>query len=197
MLRFDSVISEKSKMHQEMIFYRDSAKIDFKTNIDWYERRKLLKAYFPLNIRTDYATFEVSSGLLRRPIHANTSWDQARLEVCGHKFVDMSEAAFGVAILNDGKYGHSIRNQTIGLSLLKAPEFPWEKTDKKNHEFIYSILCHEKPLAESNVFDEASKLNTPLWAAIVNKPETDSSLVSPITDFPPSSFLELIDSANC
>ena len=179
------------------MFYRDSAKIDFKTNIDWYERRKLLKAYFPLNIRTDFATWEISSGLTRRPIHANTSWDQARLEVCGHKFVDVSESAFGVSILNDCKYGFSIRNQTIGLSLLKAPEFPWEKTDKKNHEFIYSLLCHDKPLAESNVFEEAYKLNTPLWAAVVDKPDTGSSLVSPIADHPPLSFFELVDSPNC
>jgi len=109
-LKFSSTISEQSKLSQEVVFYKDSAKIDFKTNIDWYERRKLLKAYFPLNIRTDFATWEISSGLTRRPIHANTSWDQARLEVCGHKFVDMSEAAFGVSLLNDCKYGFSIRN---------------------------------------------------------------------------------------
>ena len=80
---------------------------------------------------------------------------------------------------------------------MKAPEFPWEKTDKKNHEFIYSIICHDKPLTESNIFEEAQKLNTPLWAVIMDKPETGSSLVTPITDFPPSSFFELIESANC
>ena len=80
---------------------------------------------------------------------------------------------------------------------MKAPEFPWEKTDKKNHEFIYSLICHDKPLAESNVFEEAYKLNTPLWAAVVDKPETESSLVSPIADHPPLSFFELVDSSNC
>ena len=203
-LRFEFKISEKSKMTQDIIFYNYSAKIDFKTNVDWYESRKLLKAYFPVNIRTDYATFDISSGLLRRPIHTNTSWDQARLEVCGHKFVDLSESRFGVSLLNDCKYGYTVRDQTIGLSLLKAGEFPWEKTDKKNHEFIYSLLCHDKPLADSNVFDEAYKLNTPLWAAIVEKPELDvpeglegTKLVSPISEVPPLSYFELIDTPNC
>ena len=80
---------------------------------------------------------------------------------------------------------------------MKAPEFPWEKTDKKNHQFIYSLLCHDKPLAESNVFEEAYKLNTPLWAAVVDKPDTGSALVSPIADHPPLSFFELVDSPNC
>ena len=90
--------------------------------------------------------------------------------MCGHKFIDLSESSFGVALLNDCKYGYTVRNQTVGLSLLKAPEFPWELSDKKSPQFTYSLLCHEKPLVESNVFDEAYKLNTPLWAAIVEKP---------------------------
>ena len=68
-----------------------------------------MKALFPLDIRTEFASFEVSSGLLRRPIHENTCWDQARYEVCGHRFCDMSESRFGVAILNDCKYGYSVR----------------------------------------------------------------------------------------
>jgi len=122
-----------------------------------------------VNIRTDYATFDISSGLLRRPIHANTSWDQARLEVCGHKFVDLSEASYGVSVLNDCKYGFTVRNQTIGLSLLKAGEWPWEGTDKQDHEFVYSLLAHDQPLAQSEVFYEAMHLNTPIWAVIVDK----------------------------
>jgi len=92
------------------VFSSRTKKIDFNTDIDWFERRKLLKAYFKTNVRTDFATFDISSGLLRRPIHTNTSWDQARLEVCGHKFVDVSEASFGVSLLNDCKYGFTVRD---------------------------------------------------------------------------------------
>jgi len=139
-------------MTQEVIFYAESPRVDFKNDIDWHERKKLLKAYFPLNIRTDFATFEIGSGIVRRPIHTNTSWDQARLEVCGHRFVDLSEASFGVSVLNDCKYGYTVRDQTIGLSLLKAPEFPWDGTDKMKHQFTYSLMCHTKSLEESDVY---------------------------------------------
>lgn len=68
-----------------------------------------MKALFPLDVRTDYASFEVGSGILKRPIHENTEWDQARYEVCAHRFCDLSEPGFGVAVLNDCKYGYSVK----------------------------------------------------------------------------------------
>lgn len=187
-LTFDFKISDVSKLSQDIMFYADSPRIDFKTHVDWFESRKLLKAYFPVNVRTDHATFDNSSGLNVRPIHANTSWDMARLEVCGHKFADLSDNRYGVAVLNDCKYGYTVRDTTIGISLLKAPEFPYEKTDKKSHDFIYSLLIHDKPLAQSNVFEEAYKLNYPLWAVVVEKGE--KALESP------STFLD-VNSENC
>ena len=74
-LSFSFKISEKSQIQQDIVFYSYSPKIDFKSNVDWYETKKVLKAYFPVDINTDYATFEIGSGLVKRPIHTNTSWD--------------------------------------------------------------------------------------------------------------------------
>jgi len=166
-LTFEFKISEKSSLKQRIIFYSDSPRIDFRTEVEWFERKKFLKALFPVNLVSDYASFECGSGLIRRPRHANTEWDQARYEVCGHRFCDVSEAGFGVAVLNDCKFGYSVRDNTIGLSLLKAGEFPWEMTDKCKHEFTYSLLCHERPLTEpddNGVFEHAMYLNSPIWA---------------------------------
>jgi alpha-mannosidase len=70
---------------------------------------------------------------------------------------------------------------------LKAPEFPWELTDKKNHKFVYSLLCHEKPLVESDVFENAYVLNTPIWAAIVDKEAQVKT----------RKFFELVETPNC
>ena len=127
-----------------MRFYPHSPRIDFRTKVSWYESKKFLKSYFPCSLRTDFATFEVSSGLLKRPIHTNTEWDCARYEVHAHRFACLQEPKVGVAILNDCKYGYSVRDQTIGLSLLKAGEFPYEKTDKQEHEFVYSMMTFTK-----------------------------------------------------
>jgi alpha-mannosidase len=73
----------------------------------------------------------MGSGYYRRPIHENTSWDQARLEVSGHRFCDLSEGNFGAALLTDYKYGYTVRDQCVGITLLKAPKFPWDGTDMK------------------------------------------------------------------
>ena len=143
--------------------------------IDWHESKKLLKAYFPVDIRADYATFDIQNGTIRRPTHANTSWDAAKHEVFGHKFCDISENRFGVALLNDSKYGYSVRECNLGLSLLKAPKFPDHEADMGHHSFVYSLLPHDKSLEESTVFEESHKLNTPIWVAIVEKDGEDEN----------------------
>ena len=42
-------------------------------------------------------------GYAERPTHYSTSWDRARYEVPGHRFADLSEHGFGVALLNDSQ----------------------------------------------------------------------------------------------
>jgi alpha-mannosidase len=79
--------------------------------------------------------------------------------------------------MNDSKYGYSVRDGNVGLSLLKASKFPNDRADMGKHEFVYSVLPHERPLEESNVFAEAHKLNTPIWIATFDKPETEEERV--------------------
>ena len=90
-------------------------------DIDWHDRRCLLKARFPLAVRSARATFETAFGVVERPTHRNTSWDAARFEVAGHRFADLSEPGYGVALLNDGNYGHHALGNELGLSLLRSP----------------------------------------------------------------------------
>ncbi|MCP3938422.1 MAG: hypothetical protein GY708_23995 [Actinomycetia bacterium] len=48
----------------------------------------------------------------------------ARSETCAHTRVDLSEDGFGVALLNDRKYGHDVSGNVIRLSLLRSPTWP-------------------------------------------------------------------------
>ncbi len=86
-----------------------------------------------MDVRTDFATFDIQNGTIRRPTHANTSWDAAKHEVFAHKFVTVAESGFGVALLNDSKYGCSARDNVLGLTLLKAPKFPDHLADMGTH----------------------------------------------------------------
>jgi alpha-mannosidase len=122
---------------------------------------------FPTSVHTHEATFETIFGVHKRPTHRNTSWERARFEVSAHRFVDLSEPAYGVAVLNDGKYGHSVVGGTIGLSLVRGPLSPDPFADEGKHRFMYSLLPHPGDWIDAGVVHEAHALNTPLVAVPV------------------------------
>jgi alpha-mannosidase len=161
-LFFEYKISEKSTMKQEVRFYSQTQRIDFRTKIQWAENRKLLRVYFPVNVMSDFVTYDIQNGILRRSSTNNTTWEQAQYEVCGHKFADLSEAGFGVAILNDSKYGYSCKGNLLGLSLLRSPKWPNETADMGEHEFTYSFFMHTGEDGLKQVQNAGFDLNAPL-----------------------------------
>ncbi|RUP49388.1 galactose mutarotase-like domain-containing protein [Jimgerdemannia flammicorona] len=109
-LRVTKQITENSSVTQVIVLTAVSKRIDFETEAEWHENRQFL------------ATYEIQFGALTRPTHYNTTLDSAKFEVCGHKFADLSEASYGVALLNDCKYGYATHDNVQRLSLLRAPK---------------------------------------------------------------------------
>ncbi len=142
-----------------------SARIDFETEIEWREDHKFLKVAFPVAVRSPRATYEVQYGHTERPTHYNTSWDIARFEVCAQRWADLSEGDYGVALLNDCKYGYDIHGNVMRLSLLRAPTAPDRQADRGRHEFVYSLLPHGGDFRAGGVIEQACALNMPLRLA--------------------------------
>ena len=90
----------------------------------------LLKAAFPVDVHNMNATYDIQFGNLERPTHRNNSWDAAKFEVPAHKWADLSETGYGVSILNDCKYGYSIEDNVMKISLLKAATYPNPEADR-------------------------------------------------------------------
>ncbi|MGH2448949.1 MAG: alpha-mannosidase [Chloroflexota bacterium] len=157
-----------STVQQDVRLWANSARLEFKTTIDWHDRHWLLQARFPLAIRAEHATFETAFGVVQRPTHRNTSWDAARFEVAGHRFADLSEPGYGVALLNDGKYGHYAHGNVLGLSLLRSPTHPDPLSDEGRQTFTYALLPHRGGWLEGGVLGEAEDLNRPLLARSVS-----------------------------
>lgn len=151
-----------SVIEQYIWLYSDCRRIDVENHIDWHEKHQLLKAAFPFDVHTMSATYEIQFGHLDRPTHSNTSWDQAKFEVCAHKWVDVSENGYGVALLNDCKYGHSAEGSTVKLTLLKCASHPNPDADQGEHTFTYSLFPHTGDYREAGVITEAYSLNQPL-----------------------------------
>ena len=152
---------KSSSIDQKIYLYSGSKRVDFETRIDWHERHTLLKVAFPVNVMSPAATFDVQWGNVQRPTHRNTSWDWARFETCAHKWADLSEGNYGVAILNDCKYGYDVHDSVIRLSLLKSATSPDENADQGEHLMTYSVLPHEGDWRDE-VIPAAYDLNDPL-----------------------------------
>lgn len=151
-----------SKIYQDIIFYAHTRRIDFKTKVDWRERRRLMKVAFPVDIRTTKATYDIQFGNIERPNHWNTSWDLAKFEVVGHKWADLSDGGYGISLLNDCKYGYDIKGNVMRLTLLKSPTYPDPEADLGVHEFTYALYPHLDDWRKAQTEIEAFKLNNPL-----------------------------------
>ena len=162
-VRFERTFGDSS-ISQTMRLASGSRRLEFVTDVDWHERHKFLKVAFPVDVHTNRATYEIQFGHLERPTHANTSWDVARFEVCAHRWADLGEPGYGVALLNDCKYGHDIRANVMRLSLLRAPAWPDPETDQGTHRFSYALFPHAGDLRDAGVIAEAEAFNLPLVA---------------------------------
>ena len=151
-----------SKIMQTLCLYNDKRRIDFKTVVDWKESQKILKTAFSVDIRGVFARYDVQEGNIVRPITRNTSWEAAKFEVVAHKWADLSETGYGVALLNDCKYGYDIKEDTMRLSLLKSATDPDYSADYGTHEFIYSLYPHKEEWYNSGLEEEAFDLNSPV-----------------------------------
>jgi alpha-mannosidase len=153
-----------STLSQDICIYADVPRVDFVTRVDWRERHKLLKVAFEVDVLARQATYDLSYGSIARNTGANTSWDEARFEVCAHQWMDLSEADFGVSILNDCKYGCDVRGNVMRLSLLRGTERPDPQSDQGPHEFTYSIWPHAGDWRQGRVFEAGHELNSPMLA---------------------------------
>lgn len=147
---------------QDMIVYANSNRIDFKTNVDWREKKQLLKVAFVVDIRSTMATYDVQFGNVKRPTHWNTSWDRARFESVAQQWVDLSERNYGVSLLNNCKYGHDIKDNVMRLTLLKSATHPDPVQDQGEQNFTYSLLPHSGDFIDGNTVKHAYELNQPL-----------------------------------
>ena len=155
-------LGEGSRLTQDVVFHSTTPRIDFETMVDWDEKHKLLKAAFDLDVLADFARHEIQYGHVERPTHRNLPGDRARFEVCAHKWTDLSETGFGVALLNDCKYGLSVHGKTIGLTLLKAGTHPDDRGDRGRHLMTYALLPHNGPFRAESVIRPAYELNVPV-----------------------------------
>ncbi|MBA3710666.1 MAG: alpha-mannosidase, partial [Planctomycetes bacterium] len=161
---FERKLGKASRLKQVVSLSANARRLEFHTEADWHEDHTFLKVAFPVNVRAMEATYEMQFGAVDRPTHYNTPYDLAQYEVPGHKWADMSEHGFGVALLSDCKYGFSTHGDTMRISLLRSPKHPDPQADMGRHVFAYAVMPHAGGWRDAGVVAEAYRFNVPvLW----------------------------------
>ncbi len=158
-IRSRYALSEKSTLEQDMVFHADSPQIDFETVMNWQDDHRFLKAAFDTALHTDGVRSEVQFGCIRRPNTRSTSVEKARFEICNHKYSDLSEQNYGVAVLNDSKYGITALGGSLRLSLHKGGLRPDDQGDHGRHVCRYALLPHAGGFSAETVVRPAYAFN--------------------------------------
>lgn len=169
-LEAEYTLSPTSSMRQTIHLDARSRCLVFSCEVDWQEQEQFLKVEFPLQVRAMDAAYEIQFGHLKRPTHTNTTWDLARFEVCAQHWADLAEPGFGVALLNDGKYGYAVQGSTMRLSLLRSPQYPDPRADIGRHAFRYALYPHPGSLQEADVVQEGQAFNSPIHLRTTTAP---------------------------
>ena len=156
--------TDRSTIRQTMVLYEGMDRVEFVTQADWHERHRLLKAHFDTDVQAPFATYDIPFGAIQRDTRLNDTWQQAKFEVPGISFADLSEPGAGVAIVSPHKSGFMVRESDMSISLLRSSTFPDEQADQGRHEFSYSVLPHEGDFARGGVVQESRLLLNPVVA---------------------------------
>lgn len=137
-----------SAYEQTISLDNDVDSLTIHTHVDWHESDVLLKQAFPVKEYAPEALSEIQYGHIGRPVHTNTSWDEARFETLAHRWVFVGDRSCGVGVANDSKYGHDIHEiqmsdgrpgTSIRVSLLRATHWPVPTADVKEQDSTVSF----------------------------------------------------------
>ncbi len=153
-----------STIEQRIVLEAGSDVVRFETTVDWHEKHRMLRAEFRPQRYADTVRCEIQFGHIERVTTERDAVETAQFEVCAHKWIALEDATGGFALLNDGKYGHRVKNGLVSLNLLRSPTFPDKNADNGIHRFTYAFT----PFASGDlakVVREGYRLNNPLIPA--------------------------------
>ncbi|HEY6953542.1 MAG TPA: glycoside hydrolase family 38 C-terminal domain-containing protein [Bacteroidota bacterium] len=149
---------------QDIILYANGDKIDFRTDVDWWEAHTMLKVGFPLTVQDTVATYEIPFGTITRSTQMRNSWEQAKVEVPALRWVDLSQDDYGVSLIENSKYGFDIKGSLMRMSLLRSPKSPDRMADMGKHSTEYALYPHQGRWQNASTVRRAYEFNNRLVA---------------------------------
>jgi len=148
--------TEESQFVRKMILEKESHEVKFSVLADWHDHDKLVKIAFPVAIDKGTACYEIPYGTIQRAL--------SDLDNPAQNWVDLSNDSDGVSLLNNGRYGFSINEGMIKMSLIRGPRDMDPRMDHGLNEVSYALFAHKGDWRMGETVNKGAEFNRPLLA---------------------------------
>jgi alpha-mannosidase len=161
-VRFDAKIGQNSRAEVVYSVHANDPFVRLRLDVHWNESHSLLRISFDTSVDADDWLADSQFSIINRSSRRNTSWDRAKFEAAGHKWIAVREHGMTVAVINDCTYGHSCLGGTLSSSLLRSSTHPDPSADRGFHVFNMAFMPSPAPSAVELVVAAARSFNAPL-----------------------------------
>ena len=155
-------LSDESSLECRMILRRGCPRLDLEIQVHWQECGRLLRFQAPSTLYARQAFYDLGYGAVGRSTGSTFPFEKAQIEAACRRWMDLSDASCGLALMNIGKYGGIVKENTLYQTLLKSPRYPDDQADLGDHAFTLSLYPHKGNYSAGQVPQEAARLENPL-----------------------------------
>jgi len=178
-----------STITTDWILYAGSRSLQARVALDWHEHMKMLKFSFPVDVENPKSTYEIAYGAIVKPTDNAENPGQRWVNVDG----DRSGSTYGLAVVNDAKYGYSVDGSDMRVSVTRGavyanhmpqkidPDKDYIWQDQGIQTFDMSLMPHTGVWQDAGVVHAAEEMMAPplvIYQGIHpgSRPLTDSFL---------------------
>ncbi len=142
-------------------------RLDMTIQINWLERGSsqigtpTLRVQFPLALREANARYEIPFGSIERNLNHGEEVPSLRWADVTGKVPGVEKMA-GFTLLNDSKYGHSLEESTLRMTLLRSSHDPDPLPELGDHTIRLAMVPHGNILPVCGLVDMGTSFNHPL-----------------------------------
>lgn len=140
---------------------RGEERIALTVTAELRERHLTLQYRVPTTLISDHARRETLWGVDEVPTVPAGPVDEARFEWAAHRFIDLSEPHQGLALINDGRYGHFVDGSDLSVTLAFTPLFPDPGADQRPSPVRLALVSHDGHWSDAGIMAQAHALSEP------------------------------------
>jgi len=149
----------RSKFSMITKVHADSPRIDIELDVEWLEtiseegRAPMLCGFSMVSGHVQKLMCDVPYGAIER---------DSGIEVPAQKWVDAFDGSNGLALLNNGRYGHMLQDGMIRMSMLRSFDGPDKYPDLGVHRICWSFVPHSGNWESAKINKEGVQFNLPM-----------------------------------